>query len=520
MKKKLLASILALSIVFPFAGQAAAKPLTTDDLGTLQQLVTTLTSLVAQLQALVTLRLGSNATNPIAGTTYNLSGSGVSASASSITLTSLTIPQTGYLIKSSDLSTNFYLTLEPGSRTRQEIASCTGVTQNAAGTATLTGCSRGLLPFSPFTASSTYQFPHGGGTQVVFSNPPQLFSEFTAAGNSANITGSWIFASSSLPQVSSGTTIAQMQANSSTLASVFYVNGVASSGACAASTVCPGLVLVATGTQLYNNLGSSPYFSVPASNLFTGTPTPSMTYSVPVAQSGTIAAGFISTSSNYTWSGTMAFNGTTTFGNASSGILLGGNASSVTSIVATSSGLFPMYNGTAWTTTSTGLFQHFYNTTSTLIPIQQSTTGTYTLVNSVQIPFPNLNSRYVISGHISTDAGATGSSTLSIAASTLLSGLVSTRSALANCNTVAASLNNQGFEIDLQMANSTTSAVLSGWMHTSNVATFPCAIVTSGYTFPSYGTSSLFLVAGQKAQIGGGALNTGTTNSIQVTFYP
>ena len=116
-------------------------------------------------------------TLPIAGNTYNLSGSGIYSSASSITLQSLTIKQTGYKLVDADFSDVFYITLEPGSNSRQEIASCTTVTQNAAGTATLSGCSRGLLPFSPYTASTTYDFAHAGGTQVIFSDPPQLFNQ-------------------------------------------------------------------------------------------------------------------------------------------------------------------------------------------------------------------------------------------------------------------------------------------------------------------------------------------------------
>lgn len=128
-------------------------------------------------------------TLPIAGTTYNLSGAGVSQTATSITLASFTIPQTGYKILDADLSTTFYITLEPGNSTRQEIVSCTTDTQNANGSATFSGCTRGLSPISPYTASTTLRFSHGGGTQVIFSNPPQLFNEYLAKQNNESITG-------------------------------------------------------------------------------------------------------------------------------------------------------------------------------------------------------------------------------------------------------------------------------------------------------------------------------------------
>lgn len=121
--------------------------------------------------------LGSN-TRLFAGFPYYLAGSGVSSSATSITLTSLTIPQTGQKILDSDLDSTFYITLEPGSRERQELVSCTTVTQNSSnGTATLSGCSRGLAPIQPYTASTTLAFAHSGGSMAVFSNPPQVYND-------------------------------------------------------------------------------------------------------------------------------------------------------------------------------------------------------------------------------------------------------------------------------------------------------------------------------------------------------
>ncbi len=148
--------------------------------------------------------LGADATLTIAGTIYTLSGSGVSGSATSIGLASLTIPQTGYEILDADVSATFYVTLEPGSRTRQELVSCTTITQSGSDTtATLSGCTRGLLPISPYTASSPYQFAHGGGTSLVFSNPPQLYEEFAARGNAETITGIWTFSSTTIPRLDS-----------------------------------------------------------------------------------------------------------------------------------------------------------------------------------------------------------------------------------------------------------------------------------------------------------------------------
>lgn len=193
----------------------------------------------------------------IAGTTYNLSGSGVTAAATSIGLQSLTIPQTGKLITSSDLSSTFYVTLEPGSRASQEIVSCTGVTQNANLTATLTGCTRGLLPFSPYTASSTYAFSHAGGTGLIFSNPPQLYNTLLDRNQDATITASFLFPSPSAPT------------NAATKA---YADALAMTGPGAVSStpLAAGFVRIATKTQLGMGMasGSNQLYGVAPSEAF------------------------------------------------------------------------------------------------------------------------------------------------------------------------------------------------------------------------------------------------------------
>lgn len=130
-------------------------------------------------------------TLPIGGLTYAISGSGIAPSDQSITLQSLTIPQTGQPIQSSDLGSLFYITIDPGISTRQEIVGCTSVTQNNGGTATLLGCMRGLSPLTPYTASTTLQFPHAGGSKVIFSDPPQLFNQYAALANNVFISGQW-----------------------------------------------------------------------------------------------------------------------------------------------------------------------------------------------------------------------------------------------------------------------------------------------------------------------------------------
>ena len=135
--------------------------------------------------------LGSDTQTFFGGQTYTLAGTGISSSASSFTLTSFTITQNGKKIQDEDMADTFYGTFEPGSRSRQEFFSCTTVAQNSDGTALISGCSRGLSPITPYTASTSLQFAHGGGTSVIFSNTPQFYDQFAAKGNDEVITGDW-----------------------------------------------------------------------------------------------------------------------------------------------------------------------------------------------------------------------------------------------------------------------------------------------------------------------------------------
>lgn len=165
------------------------QPVVTPDYVTKTELQKAMDSYVARIQ---TPRLGA-APSPAALATYTLAGSGVSSSATSITLTNLTIKQTGQKIITSDLrqgaTDSFYITIEPGNTTRQEIVGCTGVTQNSNGTATLTGCSRGMSPIYPYTASSTLRFPHAGSSHVIFGDAPQIFNDFNNYVASAVVSG-------------------------------------------------------------------------------------------------------------------------------------------------------------------------------------------------------------------------------------------------------------------------------------------------------------------------------------------
>lgn len=130
--------------------------------------------------------------NPAGGKTYTLASS-ISSTATSITLSSFTLPVSGTLITMAVLNTDIaYGTIGPKTSSA-EFISFTGITQNANGTATLTGVTRGLDKVSPFTTNATYKLPHSGQTLFILSDAPQVFNEYAAKRSDNTFTGLNLF---------------------------------------------------------------------------------------------------------------------------------------------------------------------------------------------------------------------------------------------------------------------------------------------------------------------------------------
>ena len=270
------------------------------------------------------------AINPVAGATYTLFGGGVTNSATSITLQSFTLPQTGQTLTTANVASTtglFYITLEPGSRARQEIVSCTTVTQNTSGTATLSGCIRGLSPISPYTASTTLQFGHGGGTQVILSDPPQLFNLYTAKENAEIISGMWKFSSTTPPrydQPPPNHSAGSVVATTSEFASVAYVNATGAGVNVSASTAVRGEVQIATRPQVASSTatGSTGAIVVVPASAATSTPGDNImaaggtgeTYIAVTEDDGDLNPNYIATSTTdtYRFGANIFFNNATT----------------------------------------------------------------------------------------------------------------------------------------------------------------------------------------------------------------
>ena len=129
---------------------------------------------------------------PFGATTYYL-GSSIGSNDSTILLSSFLEPVTGTPYTMVLLNTDIaYGTISPKT-TSSEFISFTGITQNANGTATLTGVVRGLAKKYPFTTSAAYKLPHSGQSQFIISDAPQVFNQYAVKGSDETISGQWTF---------------------------------------------------------------------------------------------------------------------------------------------------------------------------------------------------------------------------------------------------------------------------------------------------------------------------------------
>jgi hypothetical protein len=175
------------------------------------------------------------------GTTYRL-GASIGSTDTTIILSSFyepisNTPYTMALIGSSIC----YGTVAPQS-TQSEFISFTGITQNADGTATLTGVVRGIGRSTPYASSATFQLPHAGQSIFILSDSPQVFSQYPAKNNAELVPGNWTF-SGNVTFNTSPSSLAATLASTTTLGNV-KLTSVASTtiGTCTISIASPAVV--------------------------------------------------------------------------------------------------------------------------------------------------------------------------------------------------------------------------------------------------------------------------------------
>lgn len=173
-----------------------------------------------------------------------VAGAGSSLGDTTIILTSLTQID-GTFLTMTDFGTIGFGTLEPGNGIQEEQISWTGITQNANGTATLTGVST-VLNVDPYTQTAGLATSHAGGVQFVVSNTAGFYNKLSAKNDDETITGTWTFTNPNYPRMDTAT---PPPTDDEQLATKKYVDDTAIAGAPDASTTVKGIVQEATQAQ-------------------------------------------------------------------------------------------------------------------------------------------------------------------------------------------------------------------------------------------------------------------------------
>lgn len=207
--------------------------------------------------------------SPVGGGRYQLSGSGITSTATSITVKSLKYPVSDLEITMEHFGSSIgYGTIEPGSSSKIEFISFTGITQNSGGSATLTGVSRGLAPYSPYNASTTYAQAHPGGSRVIFSNSPAFYDHYASELNDELIQGDWTYSSTSTPQYNQAPTFTSQ---SFEFATVDFVEDTANQGAATSTQQAGGIAELAERHEANTTTGESGYNLVLPASIATTT---------------------------------------------------------------------------------------------------------------------------------------------------------------------------------------------------------------------------------------------------------
>ena len=255
---------------------------------------------------------------PVEGTQFTLSMTALPAD-TTITLSSFQTPD-GRNLTMSYFGAKGYGTLDPTNTTRLESISFTGITQNANGTATLTGVSRGLDFIFPYGATASLGKTHLVGSQLILSNTSAFYgNEFLLANQTGTSTAILNFASTTMPRYDLDPgAAAYTAAPNSVFVDMAQLTRTAISGATNATRFVQGLVQVAFRGDAASStaLGSTGAFEVLTTDIATSSPSISMSTSsvVMTRLDSRISPTFLATTTDTTYTlGNLIVNGTSTF---------------------------------------------------------------------------------------------------------------------------------------------------------------------------------------------------------------
>lgn len=325
---------------------------------------------------------------PVQGTQFYLAGAGITATANTIQLTSFKTPD-GRLMAMSMFGATGYGSLEPGTSKLEDIT-FTGITQNANGTATLTGVSRGMDFVSPYTASTTLAKAHSGGSTFILTNTAGFYgNEFGLINSATTVTGQWTF--STFPITPSNAT------------SSFDVAGISqlATGALAAASTATSTNGTNAPLVLPSKIATSTWNSATAGNV------------IPVtgAATKTIDNMFIATSTLFGPAAsssvlTQAANGTTIWQQANDGLMLATTTSvnmkcATTTLPYNATNLTYITHLTGWTNNADRPTLNFNTDTSTNYSWRNAVNNATTTSGTNNVPSP-VNDNYIRMSNIST----------------------------------------------------------------------------------------------------------------------
>jgi hypothetical protein len=176
---------------------------------------------------------------------FFLAGAGVIVGGSTVTLTSFAQID-GTLLTMADFGTIGFGTVEPGNGANEEQICFTGVSQNANGTATLTGVSS-VSFVSPYTKTANFQKNHVGGTTFVISNTSGFYDNLVSKNDDETIAGIYTFTNPNVPRMDTDPTYGA--GTELYFATKQYVDDTAFAGAPNATTTQKGIVQEATNAD-------------------------------------------------------------------------------------------------------------------------------------------------------------------------------------------------------------------------------------------------------------------------------
>lgn len=185
---------------------------------------------------------------------FYLSGSGVSAGATTITLKSMTDIDGNSLTMSGSFGTKGFGTLEPGNGMLEEQICFTGLVNNANGTVTLTGvCNVGFE--YPYTETSGLSKTHAGSTTFIISNTSGFYNKIVSKDDDATITAHHDF-----PTGANNPTIGNVTYVAPTAATQIATKGYVDSVAFGTTTVDQVIIAGVAGENL--TVGNAVYLKV------------------------------------------------------------------------------------------------------------------------------------------------------------------------------------------------------------------------------------------------------------------